>query len=117
MLIVLTVREVAEWLKLSTETVQILTREGEIPHLRASPRAVRYSVAALNEWVEPTNSPVQVESLPPLFTLQEIAKEMALSVQFIRVRILSGEIKAIRVGGSWRVTERQYNVWLNSLSA
>jgi excisionase family DNA binding protein len=44
--------EVAEWLRIKPGTLYSMVSRREIPHLRVSPRVVRFDEAALVRWLE-----------------------------------------------------------------
>lgn len=48
----LTARQVAEWLGISTETVLRWARDGDIPSFRLRGRALRFSERELTAWLE-----------------------------------------------------------------
>lgn len=60
----LTTREVADWLGVSTETVLRKWRAGELPGFRLASNCLRFDAAELERWLEaqrsgPCTSPVR----------------------------------------------------------
>lgn len=51
----------------------------------------------------------------PLYTLEEIAKPLRVSAMTLRRRIAEGQLKAFRVGRSWRVKQSERNAFLKSI--
>jgi excisionase family DNA binding protein len=50
---VLTIHEAADFLRVSTRTLYAMTRpRGPIPCLRVGPRGVRYTMVALQKWID-----------------------------------------------------------------
>lgn len=50
---ILTLAEAADWLKVSPRTLYSMTRpRGPIPCVRVGPRGVRYTLAALQAWID-----------------------------------------------------------------
>lgn len=48
----LTAQEVADWLNCELQTVRKWTSQGRIPCVKLSRRAVRFSEAAIKEWIQ-----------------------------------------------------------------
>ncbi len=48
---ILTIRETAEYLKLSKSKVYLMVQQGEIPHLKMG-KSVRIRMSDLQEWLE-----------------------------------------------------------------
>lgn len=48
----MTVPEVATWLKLKPETIRKMVREHKIPHLGIGRRAVRFKREEIEKWLE-----------------------------------------------------------------
>jgi excisionase family DNA binding protein len=57
----LTTREVSELLGLSTETILRYARRGDLPSIRLSSGAIRFSEEALSEWVRAHERATRVE--------------------------------------------------------
>lgn len=45
-------RDVAEWLDLDIQRIYELTRDGHIPFVRIGDRQYRYSITAIQRWIE-----------------------------------------------------------------
>lgn len=50
--LLITAREAARTLSVSEKTLWTLTKRGEIPAVRVGVRSVRYSVTALQRWID-----------------------------------------------------------------
>jgi excisionase family DNA binding protein len=51
----MTVQEAADYLRLAVSAIRRLTRSGEIPSRRFTPRNTRYSRLALDKWAKDRN--------------------------------------------------------------
>ena len=51
-----------------------------------------------------------------LYTLPEITKIIKLARRTLYNYLKSGELKAVKVGGTWRVTEESLNEFINKRS-
>jgi excisionase family DNA binding protein len=52
-----TAREVSASTGLGLQHIYKLTRQDEIPHVRIGPRAVRFSIPAIQEWISRGGTP------------------------------------------------------------
>jgi len=48
-----------------------------------------------------------------LYTLPEVANIVRLSRRTLYTHLKSGELKAVKIGGTWRVTEESLNEFIN----
>lgn len=69
----LTARELADRLGVSTETVLRWTRRGELPAIRLPGRALRYRERAFEAWLEERATTVRGESPTPLAAAQGVS--------------------------------------------
>lgn len=59
--LLVTPREAARMLSVSERTLWGLTKRGEVPAVRVGVRSVRYSIAALQAWIEAQQTSVNGE--------------------------------------------------------
>jgi excisionase family DNA binding protein len=52
----MTVREVAEYLTVSTDLIYKMVNSGEIPHIRIGERIIRFFPQAINDWINSQSS-------------------------------------------------------------
>ena len=48
------------------------------------------------------------------YTVQEVAKMLALSRASVYAQLQAGEIPARRIGTRWIIAKHRFNTWLNS---
>ena len=47
-----------------------------------------------------------------LYTTHEIAEILKVNIETVRIKIRSGELKAIKIGNSYRITDESLNNFL-----
>jgi excisionase family DNA binding protein len=55
---------------------------------------------------------VQMVEIPEVYTLQEVAERLRVSLQTVRRLVRTGELKTIKVGRQYRVTHAQLEAFM-----
>lgn len=98
----MTQQEVAEWLRMSNQTIRALTRTGELPSTQIG-EVTRYWLPALRQRLFPTaGGQMRREDEPEIVDVKELAELLDLSVQTVRAKAAEGVIPATRIGREWR---------------
>lgn len=118
----LTVEEVAEFLRVKPSTVYELVHKGKLRGIRLSRTALRIRESELDEFInkrtakepvptmeteKPKEKPV-IRERPPVLSTVEIAQKLGVSKQMVLKWILQGQLPATRIGKYYYVYENDF---------
>lgn len=111
----LTVKELAEVLRVHTQTIYEWMVNGKIPYIKLG-RAVRFDPEAINQWLseegESNQNTARVEE-EGLFTVKELAAYLKVSTQVIYDLLKRGELSYIKLSPRrFRIHHDAVKEWL-----
>lgn len=111
----LTAAAVSEWLRIRPGTLARWVREASIPVVTIGARQLmRFERRDLEQWLEANRtSGAPVAGPSALWTAEEVAHRLQVSVRTVRAWVRGGLLPAYRLGSLIRISQAALETWLD----